>query len=102
MPGLIFIRNLEFGDRPKPQIPNLTLFTERYREKFTPERSPARMEARPTGSTGVRRSSWATLAARPVDSLQHRSAVQAAIPLALAFAASIAVISSSWSKLQNR
>jgi hypothetical protein len=25
-------------DRPKPQIPNLTLLTERYREEFTPER----------------------------------------------------------------
>jgi hypothetical protein len=37
------------GDRPKPQIPNLTLLTERYREKFTPERKPGAHGGTPHG-----------------------------------------------------
>jgi hypothetical protein len=37
------------GDRPKPQILNLTLFTERYREEITPERKPGAHRDTPHG-----------------------------------------------------
>jgi hypothetical protein len=54
------------------------------------------------GWTGICSSGRAARSATPIAFSRRRSAGQAAIPLALAFASSIAVISSSWSKSQNR
>jgi hypothetical protein len=42
-------RDGRLGDRPKPQIPNLTLLTEHFREEFTPERKPGAHRGTPLG-----------------------------------------------------
>ena len=92
----------KWRDRPKPQNPNLTLLTERYREKFTSgtEARRARRHA-PRDGPGSEGRAGRPWSARPGDFWPRRSADQAAIPLALAFASPIAMIISSWSKLQK-